>query len=100
MPDYLAYKHDGVYSGASAISSVGSATGWRISMRRLMAVMIVRSEDTEDSRRVAVHISLSFDASVPSHELRCWPGMGVSMNIPREREWELIRGLANTEYLG
>ena len=55
---YLAYKHDGVYSGVLKDQlGVGSGRMADILRRLEEKELIVRSEDTEDSRRVVVHIT-------------------------------------------
>ena len=55
---YLAYKHDGVYSGVLKDQlGVGSGRMADILRRLEEKELIVRSEDTEDSRRVVVLIT-------------------------------------------
>lgn len=55
---YLAYKHDGVYSGVLKEQlGVGSGRMADILRRLEEKELIVRSEDTEDCRRVVVHIT-------------------------------------------
>ena len=55
---YLAYKHDGVYSGVLKEQlGVGSGRMADILRRLEEKELIVRSEDAKDSRRVVVHIT-------------------------------------------
>lgn len=55
---YLAYKHDGVYSGVLKEQlGVGSGRMADILRRLEEKELIVRREDTEDCRRVVVHIT-------------------------------------------
>lgn len=57
---YLAYKHDGVYSGVLREQlGVGSGRMADILRRLEEKQLIVRREDTEDCRRVIVHITES-----------------------------------------
>ena len=90
---YLAYKHDGVYSGVLKDQlGVGSGRMADILRRLEEKELIVRSEDTEDSRRVVVHITeLGRERAVSMNQrVLAWYGR-LHEYLGEEDSRELIR---------
>ena len=86
---YLAYKHDGVYSGVLK-DQLGRMA--HILRRLEEKELIVRSEDTEDSRRVVVHITeLGRERAVSMNQrVLAWYGR-LHEYLGEEDSRELIR---------
>ena len=90
---YLAYKLDGVYSGVLKDQlGVGSGRMADILRRLEEKELIVRSEDTEDSRRVVVHITeLGRERAVSMNQrVLAWYGR-LHEYLGEEDSRELIR---------
>lgn len=90
---YLAYKRDGVYSGVLKDQlGVGSGRMADILRRLEEKELIVRSEDTEDSRRVVVHITeLGRERAVSMNQrVLAWYGR-LHEYLGEEDSRELIR---------
>ena len=90
---YLAYNHDGVYSGVLKDQlGVGSGRMADILRRLEEKELIVRSEDTEDSRRVVVHITeLGRERAVSMNQrVLAWYGR-LHEYLGEEDSRELIR---------
>lgn len=90
---YLAYKHGGVYSGVLKDQlGVGSGRMADILRRLEEKELIVRSEDTEDSRRVVVHITeLGRERAVSMNQrVLAWYGR-LHEYLGEEDSRELIR---------
>ena len=89
----MAYKHDGVYSGVLKDQlGVGAGRMADILRRLEEKELIVRSEDTEDSRRVVIHITeLGRERAVSMNQrVLAWYGR-LHEYLGEEDSRELIR---------